>query len=285
MIFGVDGTGAFWDRTYNAEMRNSFVKQICDLPGGKWWRGPDAVDTFLSGPNPRVVAEYIRMAVVPNAAPPKLVGTMHPIVVYPRSDAILTDLKEKVFLTGYSRGAATMLDVAVLLEEYGLPVEAMFLFDSVTRSPWLSASVIPANVKKCYHARRSPKAKSRPSFGNSEAKPQKKGALESFEFFTTHAGMGGTPWGPGGVVEPASPSLKMSFEYGETVLMPRELASIMVADEPAKYKDKIFEGAPDWKFTEVTVQEEARGMRLVEEWMWSKLAVHGLAKPRPYRGI
>ena len=162
MMFGVDGTGAFNNKQYKREMSGSFVRRICrlNLAGGRYWRGPYAIDTFMSGPNPRAVAEVIRMAVVPNAAPPQIYagGMSPPLIVYEKSETMRSDLKDRVFLTGYSRGGATVLDVAVLLKGYGIPVEAMFLFDSVTRSPWLSGEIIPDNVKVCYHAKRDPKA-------------------------------------------------------------------------------------------------------------------------------
>lgn len=290
MMFGVDGTGAFKDEQYEREMSGSFVSRICNLnlAGGRYWRGPDAIDTFLSGPNPRTVAEVIRMTVVPNAAPPQIYagGMGPPLIVYEKSETMRSDLKDRVFLTGYSRGGATVLDVAVLLKGYGIPVEAMFLFDSVTRSPWLSGEIIPDNVKVCYHAKRDPKTKSRQSFGNSTAKREtgvngKYDEIHDPPFFTTHAGMGGTPWGKAGLVKPV-PRVPIFYGagagmmYGASFQTPSMVAANMVADNPKRWADKIYEPAPDWNFTDVTVSQEAEGMQLVQDWMSRCLQKHGL---------
>lgn len=293
MIFGVDGTGAFWNSTYKKEMRNSFVSELCGAKesasdasylrsGDKhYWRGPDGPDTFLSGPNPRTVAEVIRKAVVPNAPPPQVVGGLGmgpPVIVYPTSATMLTNLKGKVFLTGYSRGAATMLDVAVLLKGYGIPVEAMFLFDSVTKTPWLKADVLPSNVKNCYHAKRNPTTFSRVSFENSDFKPQAGVNLVSEDkFLTTHGGMGNTPWGAGGLVKAGPFGVKELYRVmGQARSVPtsRQVAEAMVKDEPFKYGDKIYEGFPDSRFTTVTVAQETRGAAEVREWMWGHLRAH-----------
>lgn len=281
MIFGVDGTGPFRDSEYKSQMANSFVSQICRSPGGRYWRGPDAIDTFLGGPNPREVAEAIRMVVVPMADTPRVYGTGFgpAVVVYPTSKTELSGLKDKVFLTGYSRGAATMLDVAVILKSYGIPVEAMFLFDSVTRSPWLSATSIPSNVRHFYHALRKSEAGSRNSFGNSTPVPEPGVTPLSESFFTTHAGMGGVPWGPGGLIKPVpkSPVMLPPGLFGGTFQTPTEIAGNLVAEYPEKYGDKIFEGAPDWAFTNVTVAQENTGMNAVRSWMWGHLNQHGIA--------
>jgi len=294
MIFGVDGTGAFWNSTYKEEMKNSFVSELCGASTlsssagnvatgvGHYWRGPDSIDTFMSGPNPRAVAEVIRRAVVPAAAPPKVipVGLGMPVVIYPKANAPLTNLKDQVFLTGYSRGAATVLDVAVLLNDYGITVEAMFLFDSVTRSPWLSATVVPANVKNCYHAMRNPVGGSRVSFGNSAPTPAKGvNYVPEAKFLTTHGGMGGTPWGAGGLIA-AGPvgvqELTRMAAMSRSAVTPGQMAEAMVHDQPQKYGDKIYEGAPDWRFTTVTVAQEEAGKKQVREWMWQHLKMHKL---------
>jgi hypothetical protein len=286
----VDGTGAFLDTTYHRQMAGSFVRELChpDIPGvRRYWRGPDAIDTFLSGPAPRVVAEAIRYAVVPNAAKPTVVptGLGTAAVFYPTSPTPLTDLKDQVFLTGYSRGAATMLDVAVLLKDYGIPVEAMFLFDSVTQSPWLRADRIPSNVKAFYHAKRSANSGSRTSWGNSTAQPDAGVVPDEKPFMTTHGGMGGVPWGEAGLLKPApidylapagQPLWAPMAGYGPQFITPTQAAEAMVRRNPEKYADKIFEGAPHWAFTNVTVAQERLGMGAVRHWMWERLRKHGV---------
>ncbi len=291
MIFGADGTGPFANKRCAAAMRGSFVNPLCGPPraGARYWRGPDAIDTLLSGPAPRVVAEAVRYAVVPNAARPKVVpaGMGPPLIVYPTSKEPLKDLKDKVFLTGYSRGGATVLDAAVILKDYGIPVEAIFLFDSVTRSPWLSGAVVPANVKHCYHAIRESAGGSRRSFGNSPAVAAAGVDYDPKHFPTTHAGMGGVPWGAAGLVKPAAVPLWPALgqpgwppigpSFGPTFVTPGQVAAEMVRDNPGKYADKIYEGAPDWAFTNLTVAQERLGMDAVREWMWGHVRRHGLA--------
>jgi hypothetical protein len=293
MIFGVDGTGPFFNRDYETAMRGSFVNQLCGPPkiGARYWRGPDAIDTFMGGPAPRVVAEAIRYAVVPNAAQPQVISTGlgPPAILYPTSKEPLTNLTDKVYLTGYSRGGATVLDVALILKNYGIPVEAIFLFDAVTRSPWLSGEVIPANVKHCYHAIREPKSGSRRSFGNSRAVAAAGVKYYPEYFLTTHAGMGGVPWGQAGLVKPAAvplyppagqpvwPPVGQGFGHGATIVTPGQVAAEMVRANPGEYADKIYEGAPDWAFTTVTVAQEKLGMDAVRVWMWEHVHRHGLA--------
>jgi len=277
MVFGVDGTGPFSNTEYRSSMENSFVSRICKWQGARfkrYWRGPDGIDTLLSGPNPRAVADEIRSAV---AAPtegrsmfPNLFGM--PPVFCPPTFPEPGEVPVQVFLTGYSRGAATVIDAAGILKEYGIAVEAMFLFDSVTRSPWLSGKTISSNVKNCYHAKRSSLARSRISFGNSPAVPEKGVKYDcANHFFTTHAGMGGTPWGPGGLLKPVSPQ-------GSPILFPSptDIAAVMVYEFPDKFADKIYEAAPDWNFTAVTVDQERLGMNLVHDWMWRRLNNHGI---------
>ena len=59
-----------------------------------------------------------------------------------------------------------------------------------------------------------------------------------------------------------------------SVVTPGQMAEAMVRDEPHKYGDKIYEGAPDWRFTTVTVAQEQAGMAQVKEWMWAHLRKH-----------
>src|SRR5262245_12888081 len=145
MIFGVDGTGPFWNDEYAVAMAGSFVAQLCwpKSPNKHYWRGPDTFDTIGSGPSPKTVADFIRSKVAPAPKVSVYPGIIMPTVV--TSPGIGPSLP--VFLTGYSRGGATVIDVATILKSYGIQVEAMFLFDAVARSPWLSGRVIPSNVK------------------------------------------------------------------------------------------------------------------------------------------
>jgi pimeloyl-ACP methyl ester carboxylesterase len=77
--------------------------------------------------------------------------------------AVHRQTKEKIFLAGYSRGGATAIQVAKLLNYtdrnpktpkdrriVAVPVQALFLFDPVTKDALLDADGIPANVARCY---------------------------------------------------------------------------------------------------------------------------------------
>lgn len=297
MIFGVDGTGPFSDADYASSMARSFVSQLCAPSTAHvkmYWRGPDALDLF-KGPSPQLVADTIRNAVAPGWRPPPnpgLPGLGFPPAVFPSGPAPGGGPIPPVFLTGYSRGGATVIDAAVILKKYGIPVEAMFLFDAVTRSAWLSGAVIPSNVKVCYHAMRDPDARSRRSFGNSKAQPEAGVIYEKKIAFTTHAGMGGVPWGENGIIRPAAtpywssdlpawaPTLTPGIGFAPlmTIPSPQDVAEDMVRRNPTRYGDKIYEGAPDWAFTEVTVPQEQLGMDAVRLWMWERLRKHGVVK-------
>jgi hypothetical protein len=268
MIFGVDGTGPYGNKAYASAMKGSFVAQLCSpsTPNVKWyWRGPDQLDTYGRGPSPESVADVIRQYVTPRS-------------------------QGKVYLTGYSRGGATVLDAAVILKDHDIPVEAIFLFDAVTRSPWLRGDVVPENVRYCYHAMRNPEAGSRNSFGNSPAKPADGVTYEDERFWTTHGGMGGAPWGPDGLVKPAATCSPASAwqppiapGMGPAIQTPQQIAEEMVCRDPKRYADKIYEGIPDWNFTNVTVEQERLGMDTVRLWMWDRLTHHGVVNSGPAR--
>jgi hypothetical protein len=249
MVFGVDGTGLWRDSDYKVAMAGSFVNMLCNH-GGKYWRGSDAIDTHFSAPTPNAVATEImrQMRNSPNSL--------------------------KVYLTGYSRGGAAVIDAASVLKSFNIPVEAMFLFDSVARSLTLSGTAIPCNVLKCYHALRSPLSGSRPSFGNCGKVAENAASYDSMEFLTTHGGMGGVLWGTAGLVKPAPPRPKVSdfvrIKYGSPPPTPED----RVRDDPS-LADKIYEGFPD-DFTNITVDQERNGMRQVQAWMSLRLSRHGL---------
>ena len=137
-----------------------------------------------------------------------------------------------------------MIDVAVILKEYDIKVEAMFLFDAVDRSLRLSGDVIPNNVEYCYHAFRHPASKSRESFGNTGTRSQHGVNFEKAYFMTTHGGLGGSPWN----------------------------------DDEGYTQDQqhiVNEGFPDGRTT-ITVQQENAGMAQVKEWMGFRMRLHSL---------
>ncbi len=136
---------------------------------------------------------------------------------------------KRILLTGYSRGGLGVLVVADKLRILNIPVTAMLLFDSVDRHVAFDMPVVPNNVGEVLHLRRNPLSGSRGSFGNcgtQAVSPTRYG--EQF-FVCTHGGMGGTFW-----------------QRGE--------------HQP---DEKIFEGFPDNKMTNITYREDERVSGLV----------------------
>src|SRR5437667_5091038 len=136
MLICVDGTGKHDTAEYFTKAQNGFVLQIYGksvVPGKRYHRGPGAtgLGEWAWGkqiPPAVVVAEILQM--------------------WSLGD-------HKIFMTGFSRGAATLINVAALLKKQrkDIEIQAMFLFDAVDRSAELCmTSDIPSNVKSCYHA-------------------------------------------------------------------------------------------------------------------------------------
>lgn len=176
---GVDGTGETNDASYARTFENSFVNQYYKNwePGLRFYhRGPTLLGTQT--------ANYAREAYHFIKRTYKLRGA------------------QAVFLAGYSRGGAAVIEVASWLQEDDIEVECLILFDAVDRSSLggvggtFNNTPIPANVKHLIHAKRMARTQSRESFGNCgttyERFDQKRYAVK--EFFATHGGLGGTPW-------------------------------------------------------------------------------------------
>lgn len=167
--------------------------------------------------------------------------------------------RQKIYLTGYSRGGAIVIAVAQLLESRGLPVEAMFLFDAVNRSVELpNTDVIPGNVRYCYHAlRHIERSGSRESFSHTGYRRASNVAGPPNRYFTTtHGGMGGTPWGPNGVRR-------------EVARLDPRLDRTVVVREASPYIEEDGDG-----LTSVTPSQERAGMLEVKHWMWPYLLEH-----------
>ncbi|MEZ5428138.1 MAG: LysM peptidoglycan-binding domain-containing protein [Pyrinomonadaceae bacterium] len=108
---------------------------------------------------------------------------------------------QAIFLAGYSRGGAAVIEVAKWLKyEKNIPVECLILFDPVDRTQTLGGiffnTPIPDNVKTCIYAQRNKNTTlSRISFQNCGwTMEDKKMDYRYQKFFATHGGMGGTPW-------------------------------------------------------------------------------------------
>ncbi len=261
MIVCVDGTGPSDSNVYNTQFRHSFVNRIKNTSNHSdriYHRGPgedplDGVFSIFGGRNqvsPSFVTNEIsrlwrRLSDEQSRLPSMAFFRTRRVSLSPVDAPQYNILEErkKIFLTGYSRGGATVIDVARLLERQGLQVEAMFLFDAVARSFVLEGGAIPNNVRICYHAMRNPITSSRESFGNCGTRAIRPRGLIPAHFLTTHGGMGGVPWGASGV--------------------------------PGSGVATINEGFTD-QSTTVTPAVEAAGMRRVESWMWPHLRSHGV---------
>ena len=170
VIFGgVDGTGILNLTKYAQTCENSFTRRIYKNWGrGRIYeRGPE-YSGVLTGPLAAILAAAVASK-------------------YPFSKGVI--------LGGHSRGAAAAIHASYLLEQMGINVDYLFLFDAVNMYISVWTHVIPSNVAFVYHARRDPQTGSRPEWGNcgcSTSSSQTK-YFERF-FFATHSGLGGVPW-------------------------------------------------------------------------------------------
>ncbi len=247
MLVAVDGTGPWNDETYRREMSGSFVSKIYNLFQGSekhYRRGP----TLLGLETGPIANEY--------------------------ADVILRQYKQtkknggefKLYLTGYSRGAASVIGVAYLLSNYEpeIKVDFMALFDAVDRSPIMTADTIPSNVKMCYHAIRDQNAGSRTYFGNCGTTADHPAVILKRTFFATHAGMGGIPWTgdhPKKVV--ANQSFNMS-EY--------------IQNNRFNMHDRMLPPEATIEVEMITESQDRGGSSEVEKWMWEGMIKYGMLK-------
>ncbi len=135
MLFVVDGTGPEDPTEYEREMSGSFCRQLQDKCGGTYWRGPTLLGNETIHIAKKIVEEVVRIRRGPDAGAP-------------------------IFLAGHSRGGAAVLFAAQDLDDMGIEVEAMFLYDAVNRTlnnlRFRSSDYIPKNVRFGYHALRDP---------------------------------------------------------------------------------------------------------------------------------
>lgn len=144
IFFGIiDGTGAWDDAEYALSMKNSFCRQIFEAngtprtdssvdglavesngSGGFYLRGPSGEGFFIEK-RAKIIADR---AAISNAS--------------------------QIYLAGYSRGGSASVIAAQMLQERGLSVAGLFLFDPVARHGSASSDTIPGNVQAAYVARR-----------------------------------------------------------------------------------------------------------------------------------
>jgi hypothetical protein len=244
MLICVDGTGPTDDDEYAAAMNRSFVMQIAQRstvpkPTTKYFRGPeDAGITKLVHPA-TIVMQFIKR-------------------YWESGD-------QQIFMTGYSRGGAIVIEVARILYQLNpeMEVEALFLFDPVQRDLILNAQVIPPNVKHCYVARRDRRTESRLSFGNCGLFLERGGIPLIRDFFTTHGGMGGVPWGESGIQGLSQIRNNPKLTPATKLLLELQIQKMQIIES---FPDNLNNHS-----TKVTMSQETKGMEEVKDWMWEFL--------------
>ena len=129
----IDGTGRWWNDDYDRDMADSFCSQMrWQFRGDKYYRRGPSDEGYRF--NEKAVEA------VQNLARARQLGA------------------SRLFLAGYSRGAAVALQAAELLAWRGFEVDGLFLFDPVERVPSrgsICAKPIPQTVKFSRVAHRS----------------------------------------------------------------------------------------------------------------------------------
>lgn len=178
----IDGTGKATDREYDLVMRNSFVRRIFDQTCDKrkrYTRGPNLLDmTEEPGGDFR--------------------GSTEDIADWAAAWTFANVSEDnRIFLVGYSRGAAACVRVAQLLKARRLRVEAMFLFDAVNWAWGVNSDKIPDNVRSVWHAVRIVKCfgqHSRWYFGHTARECESSQTSYTEKVFNaSHAALGGLP--------------------------------------------------------------------------------------------
>ncbi|MBR1155195.1 alpha/beta hydrolase fold domain-containing protein [Bradyrhizobium sp. JYMT SZCCT0428] len=194
----VDGTGRWWNKDYEQDMARSFCSQIAKLFRGN--------PNYRRGPSD----EGYRF----NEKAAEAVDLLH----------VARGLgATRLFLAGYSRGAAIALEAAEQLSIRNVQVDGLFLFDPVTRAPTrgsVCAKSIPQNVRfsrtasrsldqalvkkyegvlpmKPYNLAALPALRGnpiRPEFGTFTVSPCGTGDHQSKTFKGSHGALGGVGW-------------------------------------------------------------------------------------------
>jgi hypothetical protein len=179
ILLGIDGTtdDVFWKDTmkYDDLFGDSFVSRICS---------PARPD------RPTHNKAYIR-------GPLAFGDDLLPIIMEGYKfihGKLWAGVDEPILLTGYSRGAAAVIDIAKRLQRENKSVKAMLLFDCVDRSPHVDSTRIPNNVGYVSLVMRLPETNSRAKFGYPEMRTDPPTRAEATMWHGTHAAMGGTPW-------------------------------------------------------------------------------------------
>lgn len=135
MFICIDGTGPYGPETYAEMMKNSFCKQITNQLG----RGKSI---YIEGPGGAGLTTVRK-------------SNMAYRMVHNYYDTLIgTQKHEPLYLAGYSRGGAAVLQLAKFLNEDESPliIKGMFLFDPVNRDVNMNTDGLgtPQNVRNLY---------------------------------------------------------------------------------------------------------------------------------------
>jgi hypothetical protein len=253
-VCGIDGTVNHFggiaksleenQRDYDAKFAKSFVRQLCN--GGqpsRYLRGPAASGSGLGwamGEAKQVITNRFNQ----DAA------------AYIRSKSQMDDPERRGYiLTGYSRGAAGIIEVATRLisdpvcKKLGIQIYAMILFDTVNETNTSVQGVInrgviptfsnpesiitgnlqiPTNVANCVHFIRNDETTSR------DATMEKyrggpinntKTSYTPYYLKATHGGLGGLPYFPGKGEGENTPIKEPGGGYATNVTMAEDIAA------------------------------------------------------------
>ncbi|SFJ83364.1 hypothetical protein [Jannaschia pohangensis] len=255
-FYGVDGTGEKDNATYKKNFANSHVRNIWKTWQGPGWymRGP----TDLGSETPAMAQAVVKKA-----------------------EAFWTDMKKtgreggaRIFLSGYSRGGAAVIEAAYFLDLKGIPVHALLLFDAVDRATGIRHSdSIPKNVSLCYHAFRANSAGSREMFGRTGTRFNPAWTDYKYKAFKgTHGAIGGTPWiAPQGVsqdakIEELTPEQRRKLRNGRTVARGvSPLGEAVLGPIIQREADKN-------TVTNMTFREDGEASKRAGNWMKQQLA-------------
>ena len=241
-MLAIDGTGPFSDTEYLRKMRNSFVSYI-------YRRSPAGRKMYLRGP----WADGLDMGIIVNRG-----------FTFVNLNRVERLREEPVLLVGYSRGGAGVISVSHRLQERGIPVNSLMLFDAVDRSLLSNTETdsIPSNVARTIHVRRSPSSLSRRSFSNCGINHASVTQYEQEYFLGTHGALGGVPWRRA----PLSDDTLDQFQRAdmlERLIMLRESAA------------PINEGFPEFHPTRITYEQDRRTAREIWRWVEPRLVEMG----------
>ena len=177
-FYGVDGTGDGDNDVYRADFANSHIRRMY-----QGWQGRSY---YNRGPTNSGFSTDEKAAQV----------VLRATEFWKTAQNLRSPMGTRIFLGGYSRGAAAVVEAAYLLGKKDIPVHALLIFDAVDRATGIQNSdTIPSNVTFCYHARRDPAAGSREFFGNTAYNYERKWTFYQQKFFHgSHGAIGGTPW-------------------------------------------------------------------------------------------